>query len=112
MDWASHGTLNSKLSAHIQVVLVPSTPLDEPDPCRLSESKQCRRVQGGVNRMMSTWGQEGFPCLFKHSRVVLPRGFVLAFGSPDRAACWIHAMCVCICVWAIQALSSSSYLPM
>lgn len=47
--------------------------------------------------MLSTWGEEGFPCLFKQLRVVLPRGFVLAFGSPGRAACWFHAMCAYVC---------------
>lgn len=49
MDWASQGTLTSKLSAHIQAVLAPSFPSDEPDPCRLSEPKQCPRVQGSIH---------------------------------------------------------------
>lgn len=40
MDWASHGTLSSRLAPHIQVVLMPSKSSDESANCRLSEIQE------------------------------------------------------------------------
>lgn len=49
MDWASHGAVNSKLSAHIQVVLAPSALHRRASPGRPSRAKQRRRrVQGSM----------------------------------------------------------------